>query len=148
MLYPGLPDHRYYPRVQRLLGGQASGVVTFELTGGAPAAEMMFQVCMLSHPCMPWHRFCLLHCVVWSSLPSRLAARLYHDQIALLEGSEQEHDSACVQALKIPLVAPSLGAVESLITRPATTTHVGMSQEERQVCHLPSCLLHCQAKRR
>ena len=41
--------------------------------------------------------------------------------------------SSNAQALNIPLVAPSLGAVESLITRPATTTHVGMSQEERQV---------------
>ena len=38
-----------------------------------------------------------------------------------------------MQSLKIPLVAPSLGGVESLITRPATTTHVGMPQEERQV---------------
>ena len=42
-----------------------------------------------------------------------------------------------LQALKIPLVAPSLGGVESLITRPATTTHVGMTQEERQVCFCP-----------
>lgn len=41
--------------------------------------------------------------------------------------------SVQVQALNIPLVAPSLGGVESLITRPATTTHVGMSLEERQV---------------
>lgn len=40
-----------------------------------------------------------------------------------------------LQALKIPLVAPSLGGVESLITRPATTTHVGMKQEERQVSY-------------
>ncbi len=48
-----------------------------------------------------------------------------------------------VQALNIPLVAPSLGAVESLITRPATTTHVGMSQEERQVpLQHPSSGLH------
>ena len=52
--------------------------------------------------------------------------------------NKQEHHSACVQALNIPLVAPSLGAVESLITRPATTTHVGMSQQERQVRLLPS----------
>ncbi|KAL0017849.1 hypothetical protein WJX77_001581 [Trebouxia sp. C0004] len=43
VLYPGLPDHPHFPRVQKLFGGQAGGVVTFELTGGAPAAEMMFQ---------------------------------------------------------------------------------------------------------
>jgi cystathionine beta-lyase/cystathionine gamma-synthase len=28
-------------------------------------------------------------------------------------------------------VAPSLGGVESLVTRPATTSHSGMSQEDR-----------------
>ncbi|DBA72263.1 TPA: hypothetical protein ACH3X2_010649 [Trebouxia sp. C0005] len=87
VLYPGLPDHPYFPRVQKLFGSQAGGVVSFELTGGAPAAEMMFQ------------------------------------------------------ALNIALVAPSLGAVESLITRPATTTHVGMSQEERQRCGISDGLV-------
>ena len=71
---------------------------------------------------------------------------LHHDHIVLFGGHKQEHDSACVQALNIPLVAPSLGAVESLITRPATTTHVGMSQQERQVCLLPSRVMHRQAK--
>ena len=44
VLYPGLPDHLHFPRVQKLFGSQAGGVVTFELTGGAAAAEMMFQV--------------------------------------------------------------------------------------------------------
>ena len=45
VLYPGLEGHPYFPRVQKLFGGQAGGVVTFELLGGAAAAEMMFQVC-------------------------------------------------------------------------------------------------------
>ena len=45
VLYPGLEGHPYYPRVHKLFGGQAGGVVTFELLGGAAAAEMMFQVC-------------------------------------------------------------------------------------------------------
>src|SRR6185312_7358082 len=31
----------------------------------------------------------------------------------------------------LPISAPSLGGVESLITRPATTSHSGMSAEER-----------------
>ena len=44
VLYPGLPEHPYFPRVQKLFGGLAGGVVTFELLGGAAAAEMMFQV--------------------------------------------------------------------------------------------------------
>jgi cystathionine beta-lyase/cystathionine gamma-synthase len=32
---------------------------------------------------------------------------------------------------RLPIVAPSLGGVETLITRPATTSHSGMSPEER-----------------
>ncbi len=57
VLYPGLPDHPYFPRVQKLFGSQAGGVVSFELTGGAPAAEMMFQVCTCVHlpSCHCWH---------------------------------------------------------------------------------------------
>ena len=51
VLYPGLEGQPYFPRVQKLFGGQAGGVVTFELLGGAAAAEMMFQVCLaLSWP--------------------------------------------------------------------------------------------------
>jgi cystathionine beta-lyase/cystathionine gamma-synthase len=32
----------------------------------------------------------------------------------------------------LPAVAPSLGGVRSLITRPAVTSHAGLSPEERQ----------------
>jgi cystathionine beta-lyase/cystathionine gamma-synthase len=31
----------------------------------------------------------------------------------------------------IPIVAPSLGGVESLITRPAATSHAGLTKDER-----------------
>lgn len=34
--------------------------------------------------------------------------------------------------IRIPIVAPSLGGVESLITRPATTSHLGMDPDERR----------------
>ncbi|MFQ5937701.1 MAG: PLP-dependent transferase, partial [Acidiferrobacterales bacterium] len=34
--------------------------------------------------------------------------------------------------IKLPIVAPSLGGVESLITRPAVTSHAGMSPAERE----------------
>ena len=33
--------------------------------------------------------------------------------------------------VRIPIVAPSLGGVESLVTRPATTSHAGMAPEDR-----------------
>ena len=34
--------------------------------------------------------------------------------------------------LNLPIVAPSLGGVETLITRPAITSHSGLSREDRQ----------------
>jgi cystathionine beta-lyase/cystathionine gamma-synthase len=37
-----------------------------------------------------------------------------------------------IRRTAIPFVAPSLGGVETLITRPATTSHSGMSAEDRQ----------------
>lgn len=37
-----------------------------------------------------------------------------------------------IESVKIPLKAPSLGGIETLVTRPATTSHVGMSAEERK----------------
>ncbi|MBW2310249.1 MAG: aminotransferase class I/II-fold pyridoxal phosphate-dependent enzyme [Deltaproteobacteria bacterium] len=36
-----------------------------------------------------------------------------------------------LEHITIPIVAPSLGGVETLITRPATTSHSGMSREDR-----------------
>ncbi|KAK9809021.1 hypothetical protein WJX72_008033 [[Myrmecia] bisecta] len=45
------------------------------------------------------------------------------------------------EALKLPFVAPSLGGVESLITRPSSTTHVGMSAEERQAAGISDGLV-------
>ncbi len=34
--------------------------------------------------------------------------------------------------LRIPYVAPSLGGVETLVTRPAATSHAGMSRDDRE----------------
>jgi cystathionine beta-lyase/cystathionine gamma-synthase len=36
-----------------------------------------------------------------------------------------------MERVTIPISAPSLGGVETLITRPATTSHLGMSAAER-----------------
>lgn len=43
-----------------------------------------------------------------------------------------EAAEACLSKLEIPINAPSLGGVESLITRPATTSHSGMPRAERE----------------
>ena len=39
---------------------------------------------------------------------------------------------ALLDAVQLPYVAPSLGGVKTLITRPATTSHAGMSPEDRE----------------
>ncbi|MGE0085373.1 MAG: PLP-dependent aspartate aminotransferase family protein [Desulfococcaceae bacterium] len=43
--------------------------------------------------------------------------------------------------LRIPIIAPSLGGVESLITRPATTSHSGMSQQDREKAGISDSLI-------
>lgn len=45
-------------------------------------------------------------------------------------GSVSELES-CLEKLQLPFSAPSLGGVESLITRPTTTSHSGISPDER-----------------
>jgi cystathionine beta-lyase/cystathionine gamma-synthase len=37
-----------------------------------------------------------------------------------------------IQNTTLPVVAPSLGGIETLITRPSTTSHSGMSPDERR----------------
>jgi cystathionine beta-lyase/cystathionine gamma-synthase len=37
-----------------------------------------------------------------------------------------------IHRVRLPICAPSLGGVESLLTRPATTSHSGMSKEDRE----------------
>jgi cystathionine beta-lyase/cystathionine gamma-synthase len=48
-----------------------------------------------------------------------------------LEGGV-ERAEAFAARLRIPIVAPSLGGVHSLLTRPATTSHAGLSVQERR----------------
>jgi cystathionine beta-lyase/cystathionine gamma-synthase len=43
-----------------------------------------------------------------------------------------EATETMLEALRLPAVAPSLGGVESLITRPAITSHAGMSPADRE----------------
>jgi cystathionine beta-lyase/cystathionine gamma-synthase len=48
-----------------------------------------------------------------------------------LRGGETAAE-ALLDAVRLPSVAPSLGGVETLITRPAATSHAGMSPEDRE----------------
>lgn len=74
--YPGLPSHAQHARAMRLLGG-ITGMLSFELKGGAAAAD------------------------------------------------------AFLKRTTLPIVAPSLGGAETLLTRPAVTSHAGMSPADR-----------------
>jgi len=46
-----------------------------------------------------------------------------------------------IQNTTLPISAPSLGGVESLITRPVTTSHSGMSPEDRQEMGISDALI-------
>ncbi len=48
-----------------------------------------------------------------------------------LKGGVEEAERF-MRAVRLPILAPSLGGVETLLTRPATTSHSGLSPEERQ----------------
>ncbi len=72
----GLPTHPHHPRARELFAFFGA-MLSFEIRGGAEAAEKMFP------------------------------------------------------RLTLPLHAPSLGGVETLVTRPAATSHAGLSPEER-----------------
>jgi len=39
---------------------------------------------------------------------------------------------ALLKNVTLPIIAPSLGGVETLLTRPATTSHAGLSPEDRK----------------
>ena len=46
-----------------------------------------------------------------------------------------------ISRLTLPLAAPSLGGVESLVTRPTTTSHASLSAEELRRCNIPEDLI-------
>jgi len=57
-----------------------------------------------------------------------------------LEGGPGDAN-AFLRRLTLPIVAPSLGGVESLVTRPAATSHKGMSPEEREASGISDGLI-------
>ncbi len=57
-----------------------------------------------------------------------------------LRGGVEDADRFIQQAT-LPISAPSLGGVETLITRPATTSHSGLSPEERRTLGISDALI-------
>jgi cystathionine beta-lyase/cystathionine gamma-synthase len=54
---------------------------------------------------------------------------------------DREEAQRFMDALTIPIVAPSLGGVESLATIPATTSHLGLTREERLAAGISDSLI-------
>jgi cystathionine beta-lyase/cystathionine gamma-synthase len=50
-----------------------------------------------------------------------------------------------ISRVRLPVCAPSLGGVESLITRPATTSHSGMTRQERMRAGITDGLIACRS---
>ena len=50
---------------------------------------------------------------------------------------------AFMRRLTIPLVAPSLGGPETLVTRPAMTSHAGVSPDDRLAMGIAESLVRC-----
>jgi cystathionine beta-lyase/cystathionine gamma-synthase len=57
-----------------------------------------------------------------------------------LKGAASRADEFC-ERVRIPAVAPSLGGVHTLLTRPATTSHAGLTPVERQQLGIGAGLL-------
>lgn len=79
------------------------------------------------------------------SHPDHPRAREYFDGFSgmlsfEMSGGVEEADRF-IQKVTLPVSAPSLGGVETLITRPATTSHSGMSPEERQALGISDRLI-------
>ncbi len=77
--------------------------------------------------------------VNYAGLPSHpnheRASKLFRGYSGML--SFELHDDVeaterFISRLRLPLIAPSLGGVETLITRPVTTSHAGMSRADRE----------------
>jgi cystathionine beta-lyase/cystathionine gamma-synthase len=57
-----------------------------------------------------------------------------------LDGDEKRADRF-LAALRLPVTAPGLGGVETLVTRPATTSHAAMSREARLAAGITDTLI-------
>lgn len=70
------------------------------------------------------------------SHPQHAVARKMYDGFGGMLSFEVEGGTEAaerfMQRMRLPVIAPSLGGIETLLTRPATTSHSGLSAEERQ----------------
>lgn len=159
--YPGLESHPQHALCAKLFdGGRCGGVFSFECRGGVEPAEAFLKARAALH-CVLLLRsqFVLCHgpwlagvgALAWS--PAAASTHVQHPRTCTTarelvlphhhpcsnkRATSPRVSPSCSarlahgsQALRLALVAPSLGGVETLVTRPATTTHIGMAPEQR-----------------
>ncbi len=80
-------------------------------------------VSKVNYPGLPTHPAYQRSCELFDGFGGMLSVEL--------EGGV-EAAKRFMQKAKLPVIAPSLGGVETLLTRPAATSHAGMSTEDRQ----------------
>lgn len=73
-----------------------------------------------------------------------LARKQFHNAFGAMlsfELDDPDGADAWMNACHLPVVAASLGGVESLVTRPATTSHSGMTREQRSAAGISEGLI-------
>ncbi len=80
-------------------------------------------IAKVNYPGLPAHPAYHRSCELFDGFGGMLSVELAEG----LEAAKQ-----FMQKATLPVIAPSLGGVETLMTRPAATSHVGMSPEDRQ----------------
>ncbi|MDA2939306.1 PLP-dependent transferase, partial [Acidobacteria bacterium AH-259-A15] len=89
-------------------------------------------VAKVNYPGLPTHPQYQRACELFEGFSGMLSFELKGD----LETAQRFIDNTT-----LPIVAPSLGGVETLITRPATTSHSGLSPDERRQVGISDSLI-------
>jgi cystathionine gamma-synthase/cystathionine gamma-lyase/cystathionine beta-lyase len=110
----------------RVRAQNASALALASFLAGHPA------VSAVNYPGLPSHPDHARAAELLSGYGGMLSLRLHGGDPAAI---------ALLDAVRLPYVAPSLGGVESLITRPATTSHADMSPADRDRLGITSDLI-------
>jgi cystathionine gamma-synthase/cystathionine gamma-lyase/cystathionine beta-lyase len=114
----------------RIRAQNANALALAEFMAGHPA------VAAVNYPGLPAHPDHANAARLLSGFGGMLSLRL--------RGGEQAAQDL-LDAVSLPFVAPSLGGVETLITRPATTSHAGMRPEDRDRLGITTDLIRVSA---
>ena len=114
----------------RIRAQNANALALAEFLAGHPA------VAAVNYPGLPGHPDHANAARLLSGFGGMLSLRL--------RGGEQAAQDL-LDTVSLPYVAPSLGGVETLITRPATTSHAGMRREDRDRLGITADLIRVSA---